>query len=158
MLTNKTKKSIRVCGIIALVLCLLWAVFEVLHFIGLFAGWGGVSEKVEWSENKTFKSIFFIAYLISTVALIGLCVKVVFNTLIGMRENNVFPQNNVKPLLLLAVVSFFYMLCWMNQPILHGMNGIHLQGIIFILPFLLLFFAFMYKVAADAVEENNLTI
>jgi hypothetical protein len=28
----------------------------------------------------------------------------------------------------------------------------------FITPFFLLFFAFMYKVAADAVEENNLTI
>ncbi len=158
MLTNKTKKGIRVCGITALILCLLWAVFEVFHFMGLLAGWGGVSEKVEWSENKTIKIIFFIAYLISAVALIGLCVKVVFNTLRGMRENNAFPQNNVKPLLWLAVVSFFYMLCWMNQSVLHGMDGIHLQGVNFILPFLLLFFAFMYKVAADAVEENNLTI
>ncbi|MBQ8957363.1 MAG: hypothetical protein IJ057_02490 [Bacteroidales bacterium] len=27
-----------------------------------------------------------------------------------------------------------------------------------ITPFFLLFFAFMYKVAADAVEENNLTV
>ena len=90
--------------------------------------------------------------------MVGLCVKVVSNTLRGMRENNAFPQNNVKPLLWLAVVSFFYMLCWMNQSVLHGMEGIHFQGVNFILPFLLLFFAFMYKVAADAVEENNLTI
>jgi hypothetical protein len=28
----------------------------------------------------------------------------------------------------------------------------------FVVPFLLLFFAFMYKVVADAVEENNLTV
>ncbi len=28
----------------------------------------------------------------------------------------------------------------------------------FVVPFLLFFFAFMYKVVADAVEENNLTV
>jgi hypothetical protein len=33
-----------------------------------------------------------------------------------------------------------------------------LQHTNFVTPFLLLFFAFMYKVAADAVEENSLTI
>lgn len=155
---NKTQKNIRVCSIIVLVLCVLWAVFEVFYFVGLLTGKGGVAEKVNWSENKTTKIVFFILYLVSTVMMIVLCFKVIINVLKGLREQVVFPQNNVKPLLWLASVSFVYMLCWMNQPILRGVISIHLQGANFIMPFLLLFFAFMYKVAADAVEENNLTI
>ena len=47
----------------------------------------------------------------------------------------------------------------MNQLILFQDNFIFgFTGSNLIMPFLLLFFAFMYKVAADAVEENNLTI
>ena len=155
---DKTQKNIRVCSFIALVLCVLWVVFEVLYFVGLLTGKGGVSEKVEWSENNTIKVVFFILYFVSTALIISLCFKIVINVLKGIREQVVFPQSNVKPLLWLALVSFIYMLCWLNQPILHGVIGIHLQGVNFIMPFFLLFFAFMYKVAADAVEENNLTI
>ncbi len=158
MMTNKTQKNIRLCSTIAFVLCVLWAVFKTFVFIGLFTGWGGVSEKVVWSENKPTKIVFFVAYLLSTVTLIGLCFRILFNTMKGMRERNAFPQNNVKPLFWLALASFTYFLCWMNQPILRGTSGVHFQGANFILPFLLLFFAFMYKVAADAVEENKLTV
>ena len=55
---NKTQKNIRVCSIIAPVLCVLWAVFEVFYFVGLLTGKGGVAEKVNWSENKTTKIVF----------------------------------------------------------------------------------------------------
>lgn len=156
---DKTKSTIHIFCIIALILCVLWAVFKVFVFLGLLTGWGGVSEKVNWSGNVTIKVIFFIVYFLSSVALIGLCFRVILNTLKGMSEHIVFPQSNVKPLFWLAVASFVYMLCWINQPLLHrdyfvfGFVGVNL-----VLPFFLLFFAFMYKVAADAVEENNLTI
>ena len=155
---DKTQKNIRVCSIIAFVLCVLWTIFKMFYFVGLLTGKGGVAEKVNWSENNSIKVVYFILYLSSTVMMIVLCFKVIINVLKGLREQVVFPQNNVKPLLWLASVSFIYMLCWMNQPILRGVIGVHLQGANFIMPFFLLFFAFMYKVAADAVEENNLTI
>ena len=155
---NKNQKNIRACSIIALILCVIWTVINVLYFIGLLTGKSGMTEKVDWSENNSIKIVYFILYLSSTVMMIVLCFKVIINVLKGLREQVVFPQNNVKPLLWLASVSFIYMLCWMNQPILRGVISIHMQGANFILPFLLLFFAFMYKVAADAVEENNLTI
>ena len=59
----------------------------------------------------------------------------------------------------MAFVDFVYMLGFTNLPNLWSDDVIFtLLHTNFITPFLLLFFAFMYKVAADAVEENNLTI
>ena len=155
---DKTQKNIRLCCIVALVLCALWAVFKVFVFIGYLIGWGGVSEKVDWSANVGMKISFFVLYLLSSVALISLGFVIVFNTLKGLREQVAFPKNNVKPLFCLALTSFVYLLCWINQPLLFQDDFVFgCTASNFIMPFLLLFFAFMYKVAADAVEENSLT-
>ena len=51
------------------------------------------------------------------------------------------------------------MLVYNNLHVLYsGLMEIHFNYTIIVTPFFLLFFAFMYKIAADAVEENNLTI
>ena len=158
-MTEKTMKRIRFCCIIAIVLCTLWTVYEVLYFVGLFTGWGVVKEKVDWSVNGAIKMFFFILFLSSAVVLIGLCIKIVSNIHKGMREFVAFPQNNVKLLFWLALADFIYMLCWTNLPLLFQDEIVfYFAGSNFIIPFFLLFFAFMYKVAADAVEENNLTV
>jgi len=158
-MTERTKKRIRSCCIVALVLCTLWAAFEVLYFIGILTSWGVVNEKVDWSTNSEVKELFFILFLISTMALIGLCYKIVLNIHKGLRELVVFPQNNTKLLLWLALSDFIYMLCWTNLPLLFQDEfSFCFAGSNLITPFFLLFFAFMYKVAADAVEENNLTV
>lgn len=147
------------CSIMALVLCILWAVYEAFYFVGLFTGWGVVKEKVNWSVNSTTKVYFFILFLISTIALIGLCFKIVLNIHKGMREFIAFPQSNCKLLFWLALVDFIFMLCWTNLPLLFQDEiTFSFAGSNFVIPFFLLFFAFMYKVAADAVEENNLTV
>jgi hypothetical protein len=59
----------------------------------------------------------------------------------------------------MALADFVYLLGFTNLPILWNDKVVfYLQHTNFVMPFLLFFFAFMYKVAADAVEENNLTI
>ena len=91
--------------------------------------------------------------------MVALCIKVVVNILKGIRENTVFPKNNVKLMFWMALADFVYMLGFTNLPVLWSDKSLfYLQHTNFVTPFLLLFFAFMYKVAADAVEENNLTI
>ena len=57
-----------------------------------------------------------------------------------------------------ALAFFIYLLCRTNEPVLFDDVAFRLISDIFLVPFCILFFAFMYKVAADAVEENNLTI
>ena len=156
---GKTQKGIRVCAIIALVICIVWAMYSIAYFISLLSGIVSFGETVDWTRNSMVKAIYYVGYLAATIWVIGLCVKLVLNTFKGIRENTVFPQNNVKPLFWLAFAFFLYLLCWSNTPILYEDDFVfRIMHTNFITPFFLLFFAFMYKVAADAVEENNLTV
>ncbi len=147
------------CAYIALVICIVWALYSIAYFIGLLSGIVSFGEAVDWTRNSMVKAIYYVGSLASTIWVIGLCVKLVLNTFKGIRENTVFPQNNVKPLFWLALAFFLYLLCWSNTPILYDDGFVfRIMHTNFVTPFFLLFFAFMYKVAADAVEENNLTI
>jgi hypothetical protein len=57
------------------------------------------------------------------------------------------------------LAEFIHLLGFGNLPVLWKEDVIiQFQHTNFVTPFFLLFFAFMYKVAADAVEENKLTV
>ena len=117
------------------------------------------SHSINWSENTAMKTIVLVCYLLGTLAMIALCVKAVFNVLKGIRENTVFPRSNEKLLFWIALADFIYLFGYWNLQVLWDNEAVlALTNNIFITPFFLLFFAFMYKVAADAVEENKLTI
>ena len=154
-MTNNTQKKICLCCYVALAFCGVYTVFMALHFIQLLNG----KNDIDWLQNGIVKLSFFSLYVISSFLMMGMWIKVVLNILKGLRESVVFPKNNVHLLFWLALVYFIYILCWSNQMILyHDEFAFRVQANNLIMPFFLLFFAFMYKVAADAVEENNLTI
>lgn len=158
---DKTLKNIKICCYIALAFCLVWVISNVIN-INFTLGLVGVkasSHSINWSENTAMKTIVLVCYVLGTLAMIALCVKAVFNTLKGLRENTVFPRSNEKLMFWIALADFVYLFGYCNLQILWDDDAVlALTNNIFIYPFFLLFFAFMYKVAADAVEENNLTI
>ena len=156
---DKTFKNIRICCYVALAFCLVWAGLMVNYLVvDLFVD-GVLPRPVDWSQNTAMKIAVLACYVLGTVAMIVLCVKAVLNTLKGLRENTVFPKSNVKLMFWIALADFLYLLGFGNLHILWKDDVIfQLQHTNFVTPFFLLFFAFMYKVAADAVEENNLTI
>lgn len=91
--------------------------------------------------------------------MIGLCVKAVINVMSGLREGVAFPKSNEKLMFWIALVDFFSLLGDANIAILWDNDLVlAIAPETLVTPFFLLFFAFMYKVAADAVEENNLTV
>ena len=155
---DKTIRNIRLCCYVALAVCGIWAVLASMNFVDILTG-DSFPVAVNWSQRGTLKIVYFVLYVLSTLLQILLICIAVANVFKGIRENTVFPKSNVKLLFWLALVDFVYELCWANLPILFN-DGFVLQLVNtnFVTPFLLLFFAFMYKVAADAVEENNLTI
>ena len=156
---DKTLKNIRLCCYVALAFCALWAVGTVCYLISDIRGHAPWRSPIDWSQNTVVKILILTGYLLGTIAMITMCIKVVVNILKGVRENMVFPKSNVKLLFWMALVDFVYMLAYMNLPILWKDDLVfYLQHSNLVMPFLMLFFAFMYKVAADAVEENNLTI
>ena len=156
---NKTLKNIRVCCYVALAFSIVWAALTVSNFIVIFWGKFASSHPMDWSTNTTMKTIVLTCYLLGSVAMIVLCAKTVFNTLKGIRENTVFPRSNEKLLFWISLADFIYLVGSRNFPILWKEDvAFQLTHTNFVTPFFLLFFAFMYKVAADAVEENNLTI
>jgi hypothetical protein len=158
---DKTLKNIKICCYVALAFCLVWVISNIIT-INFTLGMVGVkasSHSINWSENTAMKVIVLACYLLGSVAMIALCVKAVFNVLKGIRENTVFPRSNEKLMFWIALADFIYLFGYCNLQILWDDDAVlALTNNIFITPFFLLFFAFMYKVAADAVEENNLTI
>ena len=158
-MTNKTLKNIRLCCFVAMAFCLFWAVSMVVNFAVHIFGNNAVLHPIDWSQNTFMKVVVVFCYAAGTIAIIGLCVKVVINTLRGLRENNAFPRNNEKLMFWIGLVDFVRLFGAANVATLWDDNLVlALVPENFVTPFFLLLFAFMYKVAADAVEENNLTI
>lgn len=157
---DKTLKSIRICCYVALILCALWGILYFSNIIRSLLGYDDWPlQRIHWSENRAYKIGVLVVYSVSIAAMIGLCVKVVVNILKGLRENTVFPKSNVRLLFWFVLVDFLYLLAFNNLRVLWDDQMVFmLQHNNFVTPFFLLFFAFMYKIAADAVEENNLTI
>ena len=158
-MTKKTSKNIRLCCFMALAFCLVWAVSMVVNFTASLFGTNAALHPIDWTKNTFMKVVVVFCYVAGTIAMIGLCVKVVFNTLKGLRENIAFPRSNEKLMFWIALADFVYLfgradffLLWKDDVVLQ------LTHANFLSPFFLLFFAFMYKVAADAVEENSLTV
>ena len=158
-MTKKTIKNIRICCFVALAFCLVWAVSMSVNFIVNLFGNNATLHPVDWSQNIFFKGVIIFCYVVGTIAMIGMCVKVVINTLKGLRENIAFPRSNEKLMFWIALADFVclfgsadFFLLWEDDVVFR------LTHTNFVTPFFLLFFAFMYKVAADAVEENNLTV
>jgi hypothetical protein len=159
MTKQKIWKGIHICCYVALAFCVVWAVSEILNFTANMFGGFASSHPIDWSVNTVMRIIILVCYLLGVVAMIGMCIKAVFNTLKGLRENMVFPRSNEKLMFWIALADFVYHLGAGNLHILWKDDVVlQLTHTNFLSPFFLLFFAFMYKVAADAVEENNLTV
>ena len=159
MTTNKTWMGIRICSYVAIILCAAWAVFYVFNFYGLLTSKGWMSQEIDWSQNTLLKVSFLVVDVFCLAATIGLCVKAALNFLKGTREGVVFPKSNVKLFFWLALAYFSHRVCWSNHSIyFYGELRFAFGHTFIVIPFCILFFAFMYKIAADAVEENNLTV
>ena len=159
MTTQTTWKGIRICSYVTLVLCTAWALFYVFSFIGILTGKDPMRQDVDWTQETILKVSFFVVDVLSLAVTVGLCVMAALNFLKGSRESVVFPKSNVKLFFWLALAYFIHRLCWANHPVYYrGEFVFGFAHTIVVIPFCILFFAFMYKVAADAVEENNLTV
>ena len=162
---QKTFKNIRTVCIIALVMCGIWALVMLGHFLTMslapnhdFFGEMVGLDIMDWSTHTIAKIIYLILYVISTIVMIWLCVKAVCNILKGIKEGVVFPKSNVKLFYWMALADFIYMVVNRNSTFLYGFNSIYFNHDNFTTPFIILILAMMYKVASQAVEENNLTI
>ena len=158
-MTKKTLKNIRLCCFVALAFCFVLIVSMALFLFANIFGRHASSPPIEWSINTFKKVIVITLYVVGTTTMIALCVKVVVNTINGLGENAVFPKSNEKLVFWIALTDFVRLLGTANLAILWDDDfvlSIAPENVV--TPFFLLFFAFMYKVAADAVEENNLTI
>ena len=158
-MTNKTSKNIRVCCFVALAFCLVWAVSLVVNLTSNMFGSYASIHPIDWSKCTVIKSLVLICYVVGSVTMIALCVIVILNIFKGLRENTVFPRSNEKLLFWIVLADFIRLFGTANFEVLWDNNWVlAIASENFVVPFSLIFFAFMYKVAADAVEENNLTV
>ncbi|MDO5316825.1 MAG: hypothetical protein Q4F82_12105 [bacterium] len=158
-MTNKTSRNIKICSYVALAFCVVWAVSDIANFVAFIFGGNASSHSIDWSQKTVLKVAILSCYVVGMVSIIGLCVKAIFNISKGLRDNTAFPRSNERLLFWMALADFIYVIGSCNLQVLWDDSILFLlQHTNFVTPFFLLFFAFMYKVAADAVEENNLTV
>lgn len=144
----------------ALALCVIWG---ILYFVNIIRSIIGFDEwplhRIDWTEQSVLKISLLTLHSLSIIVMIALCITMLFNTLRKIHENTVFPRNNEKLLYWLFLVDFVYHLSHTNLRILWDDQAVfHINYESFLMPFLILFFALMYQIAADAVEENHLTV
>ena len=156
---NKNLRNIRLCCIVAFVFCFIWAGVMVNYFVADLIALGSWPFGIDWSTNIAAKVITLVCFLLGTAFMISICITGVHNIFKGLRENKIFPKNNVGLLFCAPVADFVYQLGVNNLPLLWNDELFFQIGQAnLITPCFLVFFAFMYKAAADAVEQDRLTI
>lgn len=156
---NKTFKNIRICCYVALAFCVIWTISMMFTLCVDMFGNRASSHPIDWSIHTCKKIIVLACYVGGTATMTLLCFKVVINIMNGLQESIAFPRSNEKLLFLIAMADFVRLFGHANVVTLWDDDLVlALVPENIITPFFLLFFAFMYKVAADAVEENNLTV
>ena len=104
---DKTMKNIRLCCYVAIMFCAIWIAIVANYIISDLRG---PNLPIDWSQHTLAKILTLASYVLGTVAMIVLSIKVVLNILKGIRENMVFPKSNVKLLYWLALTFFVYLL------------------------------------------------
>ena len=112
-----------------------------------------------WIDGlEVFQGSIAIFRLLGGIALFGLLIAFMLNSIKGLNSGVLFPRKNISILVCAAVASFVFFFCNTNIGMILGERVFKLDITEIIVPAIICTFAIMYKVAVRVSEENNLTI
>ena len=112
-----------------------------------------------WIDGlEVFQGSIAIFRLLGGIALFGLLIAFLLNSIKGLNNGVLFPRKNISILFCIAAASFVFLFCNTNIDLVLGKRVFQLGIQEILVPTIICAFAIMYKVACKVSEENNLTI
>lgn len=112
-----------------------------------------------WIDGlEVFQGSIAIFRLLGGLALFGLLIAFLLNSIKGLNNGVLFPRKNISTLFCTAAASFVFLFCNTNIDLVLGERVLKLDIQEILVPTIICAFAIMYKAAVKVSEENSLTI
>ena len=112
-----------------------------------------------WIDGlEVFQGSIAIFRLLGGIALFGLLIAFMLNSIKGLNNGVLFPRTNISTLFCTAAASFVFLFCNTNIDLVLGKRVLQLDIQEILVPTIICAFAIMYKAAVKVSEENSLTI
>ena len=155
MKQNSTKSLKWLTGI-AVFFSLIATARITVQTLGFFYG---RPQPAVWIDGlKVFQGSIAILRLLGGIALFGLLIAFLLNSIKGLKSGVLFPRKNISILFWAAAASFIFLFCNTNIDLVLGKRVFQLDIQEILVPTIICAFAIMYKVACKVSEENSLTI
>ena len=155
MKKNSTKSLKWLTGVAAFFSLIAVARMTVQTF-GLFYG---RPQPAVWIDGlEVFQGSIAILRLLGGIALFGLLIAFLLNSIKGLNSGVLFPRKNISILFCIATASFVFLFCNTNIDLVLGKRVFQLDIQEILVPTIICAFAIMYKAAVKVSEENSLTI
>ncbi len=155
MKQNSTKSLKWLTGI-AVFFSLIATARITVQTLGFFYG---RPQPAEWIDGlEVFQGSIAILRLLGGIALFGLLIAFLLNSIKGLKSGVLFPRKNISILFWAAAASFIFLFCNTNIDLVLGKRVFQLDIQEILVPTIICAFAIMYKVVCKVSEENSLTI
>ena len=112
-----------------------------------------------WIDGlEVFQGSIAIFRLLGGIALFGLLIAFLLNSIKGLNNGVLFPRKNISTLFCTDAASFVFLFCKNNIYLVIGKRVLQLDIQEILVPTIICAFAIMYKAAVKVSEENSLTI
>ena len=119
----------------------------------------GRPQPAVWIDGlEVFQGSIAIFRLLGGIALFGLLIAFMLNSIKGLNDGVLFPRKNISTLFCTAAASFVFLFCNTNIDLVLGERVLKLDIQEILVPTIICAFAIMYKAAVKVSEENSLTI
>ena len=161
-MNEKLTMTLRWLSYMALFFCAAWFVF--LCYQSYHQVFDTTGSHIHWEAKQNqvlFVSAVFILYFLLTLAMIGVCVAFILNTIRGIKNEELFPRKNIRLIFIAALLIFLQTVASDNLSqafIVRGPGIISLTSNPFVQSLIVLIFGILYKMAHQVAAEHDLTV
>ena len=161
-MNEKLTMTLKWLSYVALFFCVVWFVF--LCYQSYHQVFDTTGSHIHWEAKQNqvlFVSAVFILYFLLTLAMIGVCVAFILNTIRGIKNEELFPRKNIRLIFIAALLIFLQTVASDNLSqafIVRGPGIISLTSNPFVQSLIVLIFGILYKMAHQVAAEHDLTV
>ena len=161
-MNEKLTMTLKWLSYVALFFCAVWFVF--LCYQSYHQVFDTTGSHIHWEAKQNqvlFVSAVFILYFLLTLAMIGVCVAFILNTIRGIKNEELFPRKNIRLIFIAALLIFLQTVASDNLSqafIVRGPGIISLTSNPFVQSLIVLIFGILYKMAHQVAAEHDLTV